>query len=173
MPSSHTSSRAPHRISWSHEYECSATQLLLLPPSLMALFQEDASISLCMQISISGGILSSRNRHCSENFNSEWILINSNISLILSEINQTGKDKYCMISLLHGTPGGFPGGSDGKEAAWNVGDQGVIPGSGRSPGEGNGNPLQYSCLENSMGRGAWLQSMGSQRVGHNWATNTH
>ena len=46
--------------------------------------------------------------------------------------------------------GGFPGGSDGKESAYNVGDPGSIPGLGRSLGEGNGNPLQYSCLENSM-----------------------
>ena len=45
--------------------------------------------------------------------------------------------------------------SDGKESACNAGDSGLIPGSGRSPGEGNGNPLQYSCLENSMDRGAW------------------
>ena len=51
--------------------------------------------------------------------------------------------------------GGFPGGSDGKASAYNVGDLGLIPGSGRSSGEGNGNPLQYSCLENPMGRGAW------------------
>ena len=50
---------------------------------------------------------------------------------------------------------GFPGGSDGKESAHNVGDRGSIPGSGRSPGEGNGKPLQYSCLENSMDREAW------------------
>ena len=49
---------------------------------------------------------------------------------------------------------GFPGGSDGKLSAYYVGDPGLIPGSGRSPGEGNGNPLQYSCLENSMDRGA-------------------
>ena len=45
----------------------------------------------------------------------------------------------------------FPGGSDGKASAYNVGDPGSIPGSGRSPGEGNGNPLQYYCLENPMG----------------------
>ena len=45
---------------------------------------------------------------------------------------------------------GLPGGSDGKESACNAGDKGSIPGSGRSPGEGNGNPLQYSCLENPM-----------------------
>ena len=49
----------------------------------------------------------------------------------------------------------FPGGSDGKVSAYNVGDLGLIPGLGRSPGEGNGNPLQYSCLENPMERGAW------------------
>ena len=50
---------------------------------------------------------------------------------------------------------GFPGGSDGKESACKVGDLGSILGSGRSPGEGNGNPLQYSCLGNPMDRGAW------------------
>ena len=49
---------------------------------------------------------------------------------------------------------GFPGGSDGKASACNVGDPGSIPGSGRFPGEGNGNPLQCSCLENSMDREA-------------------
>ena len=49
----------------------------------------------------------------------------------------------------------FPGGSEGKVSAGNVGDLGSIPGSGRSPGEGNGNPLQYSCLENPMDREAW------------------
>ena len=54
---------------------------------------------------------------------------------------------------------GFSDSSDGKESACNVGDPGSIPGSGRSPGEGNGNPLQYSCLENSMVRGAWLATV--------------
>ena len=62
----------------------------------------------------------------------------------------------------------LPYGSEGKESAYNAGDLGSIPESGRSPGEGNGNPLQYSCLENPMDRGSGgLQSMGSQRVGHN------
>ena len=51
--------------------------------------------------------------------------------------------------------GGFPGGSDSKESACNEGDVVSISESGRSPGEGNGYPLQYSCLENSMDRGAW------------------
>ena len=50
---------------------------------------------------------------------------------------------------------GFPGGSDGIESACNVGDLGSIPGWGRSPGEGNGHPLQYSGLKNSMDKGAW------------------
>ena len=51
--------------------------------------------------------------------------------------------------------GDFPGGSDGKASVYNVGDPGSIPGLGRSPGEGNGNPLQYSCLQNPMDGGAW------------------
>ena len=50
---------------------------------------------------------------------------------------------------------GFPGGTKGKELPANVGDAGLIPGSGRSPGGGNGYPLQYSCLGNPMDRGAW------------------
>ena len=49
----------------------------------------------------------------------------------------------------------FPGGSDGKESACNTGDPGSIPESGRFLGEGNGNPLEYSCLENSVDRRAW------------------
>ena len=62
---------------------------------------------------------------------------------------------------------GFPGGSEGKESACRVGDPGLIPGSGISLGEGNGNPLQYSCLENPMDRGAWLAPVyGVARVGH-------
>ena len=65
---------------------------------------------------------------------------------------------------------GFPGGSDGKESTCNVGDLDSTPELGRSPGGGNGNPFQYSCLENPMDKEAcpWqLQPMESQRVGHN------
>ena len=66
----------------------------------------------------------------------------------------------------------FPCGSDNKESSQNVGDPGSIPRMGRSPGEGNGYPLQYFCVENSMNRGAWQATVhGSQRVGHNWMTN--
>ena len=57
--------------------------------------------------------------------------------------------------MVHQASWGFAGGSDGETSAYNVGDLGSIPGLGRSPGEGNGNPLQYSCLENSMEGGAW------------------
>ena len=59
---------------------------------------------------------------------------------------------------------GFSGGSDGKESACYAGDQGSIPGSGRSPGGGNDNPLQYSCLENPMDRGVWLQPRGCKKL---------
>ena len=53
----------------------------------------------------------------------------------------------------------FSGGSDGKASAYNVGNPGSIPGLGRSPGEGNSNPFQYSCLENPMDGGAWLATV--------------
>ena len=56
---------------------------------------------------------------------------------------------YLMMAM------GFPGGSDSKESTCNAGDPDLIPGSERSPGEGNGNPLQYSCLNNPTDRGAW------------------
>ena len=69
--------------------------------------------------------------------------------LYCTQIKITGK--FHIYSVIWG----FPGGSDGKESACNVGDPGSIPGLERSPGEGNGFPLQYPCLENPMDRGAW------------------
>ena len=65
---------------------------------------------------------------------------------------------------------GFPGGWDGKESACSAGGLGSIPGSGRSPGEGNSNPLQYSCLENPMDGGAWSATVHGVAK-HNWATS--
>ena len=65
-------------------------------------------------------------------------------------IRESNMTERLTISLL-----GFPDGSDGKESAFSSGDLGSILGSGRSSGEENGYPLQYSCLENSMDRGAW------------------
>ena len=76
---------------------------------------------------------------------------------------------YIKVSVVQD----FPGGSDGKASVYSVRDLGSFPGLGRFPGEGNGNPFQYSCLEKPMDRGAWcrLLSMGSQRVRHDWATS--
>ena len=66
---------------------------------------------------------------------------------------------------------GFPGGSDGKVSACIVGVLGLIPGSGRSPGEGNGNPLQYSCLENPMDGGAWWASVHGVAKSRTWLSD--
>ena len=66
---------------------------------------------------------------------------------------------------------GFPSSSVGKESACNAGDVGLFPGLGRYPGEGNGNTLQHSCLENPMDRGAWQATVhGVSRVRHDLAT---
>ena len=85
-----------------------------------------------------------------------------------SNVSMRGIREWIMCMQM-----GIPGSSDGKESACNAGDPDLIPGSRRSPAVGSGNPLQYSCLENSMNRGAcWLQSRWSERVRHNWETNT-
>ena len=78
---------------------------------------------------------------------------------------QPGNDLYNLKDKNNLLEQGFPCSSVGKESVRSSGDPDSIPGLGRSPGEGNANPLQYSCLENLMDRGAGgLQSMGSQRV---------
>ena len=88
--------------------------------------------------------------------------------------NLTGRRLSWIDLTLSNAIMGFPGGSDGNKTACNAGDPGSIPGSGRSPGEGNGSPLQYSCLENSMDRGAWRDTVHVVRVGHDWVNkHTH
>ena len=72
------------------------------------------------------------------------IALLTSVSILITIILKT------LLGKLH-----FPDGSDGKASAYNAGDLGSIPGLGRSPREGNGNPLQYSCLENPMDGGAW------------------
>ena len=75
---------------------------------------------------------------------------------IQKNINPRGKaENFCVNIYNLVLPTGFSCGSDDKESDCNGGDPGLIPGSGRFPGEGNDNPLQYSCLENSMDRRAW------------------
>ena len=71
--------------------------------------------------------------------------------MLLTGQEGSAKPRHC--------PSGFPGDSDGKESARTVGDLGPIPGLGRSPGGGHGNPPQYSCLENPMDRGAWCATI--------------
>ena len=85
----------------------------------------------------------------------------------------------CLLHLLHWQVDSlpcslircFPGRSDGKESACNAGDLGSIPGSGRSPGEGNGYLLQYSCLENSANRGAWQTTVHGVPKSRTWLSN--
>ena len=72
----------------------------------------------------------------------------------IKEIEKWASPQWLKICLF-GLGWGLPGGSGGKESACNAGDQGLTPGAGRVPGEGNGNLLQYSCLGNPMDRGAW------------------
>ena len=67
----------------------------------------------------------------------------------------------------------FPGGSNGKESACSAGNPGLIPGSGRSPGEGNGNPLQCSCLENPMERGGWRATVHGVAESRTQQSNFH
>ena len=69
------------------------------------------------------------------------------------------------------SPLGFPGGSNGKESACSVGDLGSIPGLGRSPGEGKGNPLHYACLENPMDEGAWSATVHGVTKSRTWLSD--
>ena len=93
---------------------------------------------------------------------------------ILSQVLLLGVPPMIIATINHNyqAPHWFPGGSDGKASAYNAGDPGSIPGLGRSPGEGNGNPLQYSWWKISwMEEPGRLQSTGSQKVRCDWATS--
>ena len=76
-----------------------------------------------------------------------------------------------MSKLSNYTLKDFPGDSEGKESACNAGDPGLIPGLGRSPGEGNGNPLQYSCPENPMDGGAWQATVHGVTKSQTWLSD--
>ena len=76
-------------------------------------------------------------------------------TIALTRWTFSGKVMSLLFNMLFRLVMSFPGGSDGKASAYNAGDPGSIPGLGISLGEGNGNPFQYSCLENPMDGGAW------------------
>ena len=113
---------------------------------------------------------------------SKWEMnISQNHSLpkILYSKGRHGVCAECLCVCVYRSNICFPGGSDGEEYTCNTEDSGLIPRSGRSPGRGNGYPLQYSCLENFVDRFRGQRSLagyrspwGSQRVGHNWTINT-
>ena len=87
--------------------------------------------------------------------------------MIYNVVLVSGEEQSELVICVYVVGAGFPGGSDGKESVGNAGDPGLIPGLERSPGEGNGYPLQCSCLENPMEEEpGGLQSMGPQRFGH-------
>ena len=93
-------------------------------------------------------------------FNMNYLIFNINSFLLkLTRIDSFAFATEILGFWRHYLYSGFPGGSDGKETACNAGDLGSIPGSGRPPEEGNGNPLQYPCLENPMVRGAWQSTV--------------
>ena len=75
------------------------------------------------------------------------------------------------IILKHNVKRSFPGGSDGKEPACNAGDLGLLPGLGRCPGEGKGNPLQYSYLQNPMDRGTWQATVHGVAKSQTWLSD--
>ena len=103
------------------------------------------------------------------------------VPLLLGPLNWQNQIRYmCILTCVHTYAykyiiicicKHFPGGSDGKESACNTGDLGLIPELGRSPGEGNGYPLQYSCLENSMDRGAWLATHCGVTKSRTWLSD--
>ena len=86
---------------------------------------------------------------------------------LLNQVQNTCVNCYWHLSA----DGGFPGDSDGKESAYSVGDPSLIPGSGRSSGEGNGNPFQYSCLENPMDGGAWWATVHEIAKSWTWLSD--
>ena len=105
----------------------------------------------------------------------KWCILESLWSLALSSLFVyvgfiLRQALFCVLN----SSWGFPGGSDGKASACSAGDPGSIPGLGRSTGEGNGNPLQYSCLENSMDWGAWWATVHGVAKSQTWLSNfTH
>ena len=87
--------------------------------------------------------------------------------------NQLKCVQFDYLKAIHTKFKGFPGGSDGKAFACNAGDLGLTPSLGRSPGEGNGYLLEYSCLENPMDRGAWWATVHGIAMSQTRLTDLH
>ena len=95
------------------------------------------------------------------------------INILFHNLSHYGLSQDIEYSFLRYTVA-FPYSSVGKESVCNAGDLGLIPGSGRSPGEGYGNPPKYSCLENPMDGGSWKVTVNwVTRVGHDWEIIKH
>ena len=114
----------------------------------------------------------------------EYCIIDSTY-MNLIKLQETVKDREACYAAVHGVAkswtwlsdwtelNSFPGGSDGKESVFNARDVDLIPRLGRSPGEGNGNPLQYSCLYNPMDRGAWWAILHRVTKRRTWLSDYH
>ena len=97
-----------------------------------------------------------------------WVMWLCGYTTLHTPMIHSAAGSHCLSCFLFGILWGFPGGSDGKESTCNVGDLRLIPGSEKSPGEGNGNPLQYSCLGNPMDRGAWQVGVHGVAKSQTW-----
>ena len=100
-----------------------------------------------------------------------WLTSFAWLTICLSMLLQNGIISFFL--WLSSIPPGFPGDSDSKESACNAEDPGSVPGSARSPGEGNGYPLQYSCLENSIDRGACQATVYEVALSQKWPSDWH
>ena len=95
-----------------------------------------------------------------------------NLPVVEGDLNPVNPTSQCtLLTTVHTAFQGFPGGSVVKNLPASAGDVGSVPGLGRSPGEGNDNPLQYSRLENSMDRGAWQVTVHGVAKNQTWLSN--
>ena len=151
------------KISWVHTVL--PTEGTVHPHLHMEMTRHDSCLSVKLPKGLIQEVIHTQNDTANQTWEKcyLWVLWDKEEEVIIKPGNTILKLKNCLW--------GFPCSSVGKESACNAGDPGPIPGSGRFPGEGNGNPLQYSCLENPMDRGAWQATIhGVARVGHNLPT---